>query len=160
MENLFCKPTHKLHCFKMLYRLNTAMNVWTTLRSEKIETMALEQCLSVIKAKLDAVTLHPLLCAKQLLTDLNSLFLLNESRPDEEKAHYLVRILPRKQEGWFWSFLDCLQCSTRGTGHDMVYKALVSKHNELTSTHLPDNKSTTKEVTSCILCIIMYILFI
>jgi len=142
-----CHLHNTLNCCNS-YRFKTATSVWEILHNEKVEKMALEQCLSVITTKMDAVILHPLLCSKGLLTDINSLFLLNETRPDEEKACYLVAILPKKQEGWFQAFLDCLQCSTRGTGHDMVHKALISKYNELTSTNSPDTNSTMDEVTS------------
>ena len=120
--------------------------------SEQIEKMALEESYSIICAKLDAVVLHPLLYSENLLTDKDSQFLTDECRAHVDKANYLVINLPRKRKGWFTAFQHCLLQTKDGTGHDEIYKALVSKHRVLTSMLLPEIEAAVKEVCTKSVC--------
>ena len=76
----------------------------------------------------------------------------------EEKAKHMVSTLPRKRKGWFQSFLWCLQQSTTGTGHDMIYEALISKHEELRKCvcddKIDDSINVTKEVIIHVLLVL------
>jgi len=101
------------------------------MHDEEIQQKALEECHLVLARKLHANILQPLLQQQQLLTVSDSQVLLSDSMSYEEKAKYMVSTLPRKRKGWFQSFLWCLQQSTIGTGHDMIYEALISKYEEL-----------------------------
>ena len=107
---------------------NTMLDV---IHDEVIQQKVLEECYPVLVRKLHAYQLQPLLQQQQLLTDADSQVLLSDSRTNEEMAHYLVKKLPSKQMGWFQSLLWCLKQSTIGTGHDMIYEALISKYEEL-----------------------------
>ena len=90
---------------------------------EELEKQALRSCCSALVQLLDINAVLPHLVAKQVLTVENRYFLTCESKSQQEKAEYLVYILPRKCKGWFVTFLDCLQLSTKGTAHaDLAQK--------------------------------------
>jgi len=124
--------------------------IWDALHDDDIQKEALETCHPILTRKLNADILQPLLQRKQLLTVYDCQYLQSDSRTHEEKTEYLVKILPRKQKRWFQSFLWCLNQSTNGTGHDMIYEVLVSKYEELkTSKKLAiDGNNVRKEVIS------------
>jgi len=94
---------------------------------------ALKQCYYYIREKLNAVTIHPLLCSEKLLTGADSQFLLDKRKTHDEKARYLVQHLPRKHKRWFESFLSCLQQSTLGTGHDVIHEKLITMYHKFVS---------------------------
>ena len=84
---------------------------------ERLEKQALWSCRSDIVELLDVGAVLPHLIAKQMLTVENKFFLTCESKSQQEKGEYLVYILPRKCNGWFLRFLDCLHQSVEGTAH-------------------------------------------
>ena len=84
---------------------------------EELEKQALRQCRTDIAELLDVGAVLPHLIVKQMLTVDNKYFLSCASNSQQEKAEYLVYILPRKCNGWFARFLDCLQQSVEGTAH-------------------------------------------
>ena len=93
---------------------------------EELEKQALRSCCSALVQLLDISAVLPHLIAKQMLTVENRCFLTCESKSQQEKAEYLVYILPRKCKGWFVRFLNCLQLSTEGTAHaDLAQKLKV-----------------------------------
>ena len=93
---------------------------------EELEKQALRSCRSDIAELLDISAVLPHLIAKQMLTVENKDFLTGTSKSQQEKAEYLVYILPRKCNGWFDRFLDCLELSVEGTAHaDLVQKLKV-----------------------------------
>ena len=129
------------------------LNIWDALRDDDIQKRTLETCHPILTRKLNAVILEQLQ-KKQLLTGDDCQYLLSDSRTHEEIAEYLVNNLHRKQKGWFQSFLWCLKQSTSGTGHDVIYEALVSKYEELrkcTSDNKIDGNDVTKKVIICAL---------
>jgi len=84
----------------------------------------LKRCAVIINNKLDIDTIMPHLLSHNLLTQKDQQFLLNKYHTDHEKVQYLLCQLPRKAEGWFESFLECLRESKQGTGHMEIAKDL------------------------------------
>ena len=88
---------------------------------EELQKAVLRNCSAAIVELVDFTAILPYMNASNLLTDENIRTLTSMSKSQREKAQYLVYILPRKAEGWFGKFLDCLQQSAEGTGHaDLV----------------------------------------
>ena len=91
---------------------------------EELQKTVLRNCSSSIVELLDFTAVVPYLCSNNLLTDENIRMLRNISISQKDKAQYLVYILPRKAEGWFGRFLDCLRQSSEGTSHANLIKEL------------------------------------
>jgi len=82
------------------------------------------ECAVTIVNKLDIDTIVPHLLSHHLLTRKDHQFLLSKSHTDDEKVQYLLYKLPRKADGWFERFLECLHESEEGTGHKDITKKL------------------------------------
>jgi len=143
-------------CMYSVYSKSDDCNtIWDIIHDEDIKQKALEACQPVLARKLHSNKLQPLLQQQQLLTDVDSQVLLCDSRTHENKAEYLVNTLPRKQKGWFQSLLCCLEQSTIGTGHDLIYEALISKYEELRKSTTVD-RASHQEVIVCTLIVIRH----
>ena len=112
---------------------------------EELQKKVLQNCSSAIDELLDFTAILPYLYASNLLTDENARMLKNISISQKEKAQYLVYILPRKAEGWFGRFLDCLQQSVEGTSHADLLKELEVNLDDLKQI----NSSKQKLVGEC-----------
>ena len=112
---------------------------------EELQKTVLRNCSPSIVELLDFTAIVPYLCASNLLTDENVRMLKNISVSQQEKAQYLVYILPRKAEGWFGRFLDCLRQSTEGTSHADLIKELEVSLDDLKQI----NSSKQKLVGEC-----------
>ena len=112
--------------------------MWTTSKNEEIQAQVLKECLTVLAKKLDVLAIIPHLNNEQLLTPTDHQFLKSDAH-DGEKAKYLIKILPKKDRGWFDKFLYCLHQSTYGTGHRIIIEKLeelsCSSLNECDKTH-------------------------
>ena len=97
---------------------------------ESVEERLLQECAVIITRKLDISTIlsHLLQCG--LLTRKDQQFLLNQMRTDDDKVYYLLYNLPRKADGWFDRFLECLRDSQEGTGHKDIADTLEAKLKE------------------------------
>ena len=84
----------------------------------------LQICSPAIKDMLDISVIVPHLNANNLLTKDNVKMLTNMSKTQQEKTEYLVYILPRKNNGWFEKFLQCLEQSAEVAGHTELVKEL------------------------------------
>jgi len=94
---------------------------------EELQKTVLWNCSPSIVKLLDFTAVVPYLCSNNLLTDENVRTLRNISISQKDKAQYLVYILPRKAEGWFGRFLDCLRQSSEGTSHaDLIQELEVN----------------------------------
>ena len=91
---------------------------------EELQKTVLHNCSPSIVELLDFTAIVPYLRASNLLTEENVRMLKNVSISQKDKTQYLVYILPRKAEGWFSRFLDCLRQSTEGTSHGDLIKEL------------------------------------
>ena len=112
---------------------------------EELQKKVLQNCSSAIDELLDFTAILPYLYASNLLTDENARMLKNISMSQKEKAQYLVYILPRKAEGWFGRFLDCLQQSAEGTSHADLLRELEVNLDDLKQI----NSSKQKLVGEC-----------
>lgn len=112
---------------------------------ERLEKQALRSCRSDVVELLDVGAVLPHLIAKQMLTVENKFFLTCESNTQQEKAEYLVYILPRKCYGWFVRFLDCLHQSVEGTAHADLAQRLKVQLDDLQEL----NSSKQKLVGEC-----------
>ena len=112
---------------------------------EELQKTVLRNCSLSIVELLDFTAIVPYLRASNLLTDENLRMLKNISIPQKDKAQYLVYILPRKAEGWFGRFLDCLRQSTEGTSHADLIKELEVNFDDLKQI----NSSKQKSVGEC-----------
>ena len=112
---------------------------------EELEKQALRRCCSDIVELLDVGAVLPHLVAKQMLTVENRFFLSCASNSQQEKAKYLVYILPRKCNGWFVRFLDCLHQSVEGTAHADLAQRLKVQLDDLKE----QNSSRQKLVGEC-----------
>ena len=123
-----------------------ALQIWyyrvDTDTLQQIKKESLKQCHLYIREKLDIDTLHPLLCSEKLLTSADSQFLFDKCKTLNQKASYLVHCLPRKHKQWFESLLSCLQQSTLGTGHDVIYEKLIFTYKQLASVQNKSQKVT------------------
>ena len=82
-----------------------------------MENAAFQACSRIMTRKLDIASIVPELNSRHLLTQKDLQFLINPVREDIDKIHYLIYCLPRKANGWFDKFLDCLDNSSACTGH-------------------------------------------
>ena len=73
---------------------------------------------------LDIVEITPYLNACGLLTQDDLQVLINKSTTPKEKALHLLEALPRKNR-FFEKFLDCLDQTKNGTGHNVIHDALL-----------------------------------
>lgn len=112
---------------------------------EGLQKTVLQNCSAAIVELLDFTAVLPYLCASNLLTDENVRMLKNVSKSQKEKAQYLVYILPRKAEGWFGRFLDCLHRSAEGTSHADLIKELEVNLDDLKQI----NSSKQKSIGEC-----------
>jgi len=99
-------------------------------KAESVEERLLQECAVIITRKLDISTILSYLLQSGLLTRKDQQFLLNPMRTDDDKVYYLLYNLPRKADGWFDSFLECLRDSKEGTGHKDIVDALEAKLKE------------------------------
>ncbi|XP_065886829.1 uncharacterized protein [Dysidea avara] len=91
---------------------------------EELQMKVLQICSPAIKDMLDISAIVPHLNANNLLTKDNVKMLTNMSKTQQEKTEYLVYILPRKNNGWFEKFLQCLEQSAEVAGHTELVKEL------------------------------------
>ena len=112
---------------------------------EELQKTVLRNCSSSIVELLDFTAIVPYLHASNLLTDENLRMLKNISVSQQDKTQYLVYILPRKAEGWFGRFLDCLRQSTEGTSHGDLIKELEVNLDDLKQI----NSSKQKSIGEC-----------
>lgn len=66
-----------------------------------------------------------------MLTPKDYQFLNNPMHEDYDKIQYLLCCLPRKADGWFKKFLQCLRQSSASTGHGDIAESLSKKLREL-----------------------------
>lgn len=108
----------------------------TTRSKHKIEIQAFIKCSDIIADNLDISEIFPHLNSHELLTKYDCEILLNDSITDVKKVHHLIKVLPKKGEGFLEKFQDCLYQSENGTGrghHDIAdalqttYKAILGK---------------------------------
>ena len=59
-----------------------------------------------------------------MLTQKDHQFLINQAHEDYDKIQYLLYSLPRKADGWFKKFLDCLHLTSASTGHGDIADSL------------------------------------
>lgn len=104
---------------------------------EDLQRLALEECYVIFTNKLDVTTILPYLTAKHLLTNDDRQVLMTYTKTQVEKAQYLLDILPRKANGWFEKFIECLRESTDGTGHGDLVMELETKLQELVEKNTP-----------------------
>jgi len=104
---------------------------------EDLQRLTLEECNVILTNKLDVATILPHLIAKHLLTKDDREVLMMYAKTQVEKAQYLLDILPRKANGWFEKFMECLQETTDGTGHGDLVKELETKLQELAEKNAP-----------------------
>ena len=104
----------------------TYSNVFRTNAKERyqVETMAFQACSRIITDKLDVKSIVPGLNSHHLLTQKDHQFLINQVHEDHDKIQYILLRLPRKADGWFDKFLDCLCCTSATTGHGDIAKSL------------------------------------
>ena len=112
---------------------------------EDLQKTVLGNCSAAIFELIDFTAILPYLNASNLLTSKNAWMLANVSKSQKEKTQYLVYILPRKAEGWFNRFLDCLQQSAEGTAHADLIKELELNLDDLKQI----NSSKQKSVGEC-----------
>ena len=74
--------------------------------------------------KLDVKSVLPELISCHLLTIKDRQFLINPMHEDYDKIIYLLYWLPRKANGWFEKFMQCLKRSSSSTGHGDIHDAL------------------------------------
>ena len=104
-------------------------NVCRTTAKERyqVETAAFQACSRIITDKLDVMIILPELNSHDLLTHKDHQFLINKTHEDYDKIQYLLYWLPRKANGWFKKFLDCLHLTSAGTGHGDIADSLSEK---------------------------------
>lgn len=112
---------------------------------EELQKTVLRNCSTAIVELLDFTAILPYLNASNLLTYENSRMLASVSKSQKEKTQYLVYILPRKAEGWFGRFVDCLRQSAEGTAHADLIKELELNLDDLKQI----NSSKQKSVGEC-----------
>ena len=92
----------------------------------ELEKIAFNKCAVQITQNLDITAVLPYLNSYGLLTEKDRQTLLNKYLTDVEKANYLLDILPRKEHGFFETFIFCLCQSKDGTDHGDIVKALTT----------------------------------
>lgn len=112
---------------------------------EELQKTVLRNCSAAIVELLDFTAILPYLYASNLLTEENQQMLKKVSLSQKDKTQYLVYILPRKAEGWFGRFLDCLRQSSEGTSHADLVKELEVNLDDLKQI----NSSKQKSVGEC-----------
>ena len=97
----------------------------------QLEKQAFQKCSVIITDQLDISEILPHLISHGLLTDKDRQTLLNKVLTSVEKTHYLLDVLPRKDSGFFETFIFCLCQSKNGTGHGDIVKALTASFKEV-----------------------------
>jgi len=117
-------------CFTIVILLHSPHSQSSGSQAESVEERLLQECAVIITRKLDISTIlsHLLQCG--LLSRKDQQFLLNPIRADDDKVYYLLYNLPRKADGWFDRFLECLRDSQEGTGHKDIADTLEAKLKE------------------------------
>ena len=92
-----------------------------------METVAFKACSRIITDKLDVKAIVPELYSHHLLTTKDYKFLINPAHEDYDKILYILHWLPRKADGWFNKFLDCLRNTSAYTGHGIIADFLSEK---------------------------------
>ena len=92
-----------------------------------METVAFKACSRIITDKLDVKIIVPELNSHHLLTTKDYQFLINQAHEDYDKILYILHWLPRKADGWFNKFLDCLRNTSASTGHGNIADSLSEK---------------------------------
>jgi len=115
--------------------------------ADQIGEDVLMGCSVQLHDKLDITSLHPHLSAHYLLTRDDTDILTNVTTTNSSKITHLLKVLPRKDKGWFDKFLICLHNSSEGNGHAGLVKDLKSKFKELSgSEHSLDKQNMTEVV--------------
>ena len=97
----------------------------------EMEIAAFQACSRIITNKLDVKSILPELISHHLLTQKDHQFLINPVHEDYDKIQHLLLWLPRKGDGWFTEFLECLDESSTNTGHGDIASSLSQKLRQL-----------------------------
>ena len=89
-----------------------------------MEEAAFQNCSVEITKNLDIIEITSHLNACGLLTQNDFQVLINEAITSVKKAHHLLEALPKKDR-FFEKFLDCLDKTRNGTGHETIHNALL-----------------------------------
>ena len=96
-----------------------------------MEEKVLLRCSVKVNDNLDISAIIPQLMTQEMLTKKDQQTLLNWAITDVDKVHYLLKILPRKGEGFLHKFIHCLNETKGNTGHGDIVKALKAIYKEL-----------------------------
>ena len=123
-------------------------NVYRTTAKERyqVETAAFQACSRIITDKLDVLIILPELNSHHLLTQKDQQFLNNKTHEDYDKIQYLLCCLPRKANGWFKKFLDCLHLTSASTGHGDIADSLSEKLRMLETQNGDDTALVSKPI--------------
>lgn len=115
-----------------------------------MEIATFKACSRIITNKLDVKSILPELNSHGLLTTKDHQLLINPAHEDYDKIQYLLCCLPRKVDGWFTKFWQCLHQSSADTGHGDIANSLLQKLRELEMKDAEDTAavSTPIQVTS------------
>ena len=129
------------HCDEIInisiYLYRSPLATIDTVSKHELEKIAFNKCSVKITQNLDIAAVLPHLNSYGLLTEKDLQTLLNKYLTDVEKANYLLDILPRKEHGFFETFIFCLCQSKDGTGHGDIVKALTTTMKEVKETNVP-----------------------
>ena len=118
----------------------------------QIETAAFQACSRIITDKLDVMIILPELNSHDLLTQKDYEFLINKTHEDYDKIQYLLYWLPRKANGWFKKFLDCLRLTSASTGHGYIADSLSEKLRVLETQNGDDTTLTSEQIQVSSVC--------
>ena len=95
--------------------------------------LALQACSAEIFQKLHVSAIFPYLMKYNMLTLRDQQVLTNDNIPDQDKIRHILKILPKKGEGFYGKFMLCICESKEGTGsaHDEIVKLLTTKIHEI-----------------------------
>ena len=95
--------------------------------------LALQACSAEIFHKLNVSAIFPYLMKHNMLTLRDQQVLTNDHTPDHDKIGHILKILPKKGEGFYGKFVLCVCESKEGTGsaHDEIVKLLTTKIHEI-----------------------------
>ncbi|XP_065887054.1 uncharacterized protein [Dysidea avara] len=141
----------KTHEMVVLKDKNQARNMLQTTNPlhspDHIGELVLMGCSVELHNKLDITSILPFLSSQYLLTRDDTDVLTNATTTNNSKISHLLKVLPRKDKGWFDKFLYCLHHSSEGNGHAGLVEELESKFDELSKTAITsDKEKNTKEV--------------
>ena len=133
---LVCGYIYIIIIIKLLYICRFPLATTATISKHQLEKQAFQNCSVIITDHLDISAILPHLNAHGLLADKDLQTLLNQVITNVEKAHYLLDILPRKDSGFFETFIFCLCQSKNGTGHGDIVKALTASFKKVKESNI------------------------